>query len=598
MTKLFKKYNYLQIVILLVLLTSCSSTKTHVVYNGIVKLNTSEFITYNEGIEKNNQDSLSRGKFPKTTWDQGNSNVKSEYAVIFQSIGKIKWKNELGLSFKSMSEGNGFQRPTNEYDLSEALVKASYPVKLDIGINYNLNSFDDYVRESKTINSLADDQNKIDYSKGYIPIMYLSDYLVTPYAVQSSDKPLSGNNYIASTSRLNSPICLVDSNVNLGHLTLVAAKKYNDVNINSKVLYDLLQYLNNTLNSQYRCNALLSYYLDMFDPLEIKEMTRLNIAKDAPTFFHITKMYSCLNDNMHFPYISSFPNYSFESNIHEVFIKHYNDIYSKYENTLFLENGFVDSVVINKIELNSLTKSMDSIAILLDKDYLNIASDFSILFDKMVKSKNDEEAKNVFKRVGLIAENLDRKSRYFENISELVTKIKDRQKISSYKANGVVFSKKLNDLLLEIEKAKNNSMKYYKINLDKYNSIVNNMDKHIAARKADIINQYIDNIIALQPGSVMKFTPFSLDYIDEIDNSKTALTNPVVLVKKIDNVNRSSVLVKVLHLPIPEGFNSNRMRVEYSLALGAEVVLPISEFEDFPGNSSNNQLMEFLDSLR
>jgi hypothetical protein len=591
MVEICKIYNALFSICLLLLFQGCSTTKTHVVFNGIVKLDSSELSTdYNEINNKKN-DSLFRGKFPNTTFDNGYLKFKSEYAIFFQTIGKIKWKTEVGISFKSYFEGNGFYKP-NGRDLSDELVKTSSSEKLDIGMNYTLNSFKDYINETNKINSLADDQDKIDYSYGHIPIMFLSDFLVTPYTVNIIDNvPFTGNDYFAKVERLNSPICYVDSNVNLGHLTVVAAKKYNNKYANAKILYKFLEYLYYELKVQYKCNVLLSSYLNLFDSLEIQEMTNLNIASHGSTFFTISNMYSCLDKNMHLPYISSFPNYSLESTIHQNFLKHYDEIYSNYKSTALLENGFVDSVLINKIDIVSLTKSMDSLSRLIDKDYIDLTAGYKLLYDNMFNYKSNE-ASTTLKKVGTSSDNLDNKMRLFSNVNELISKLKDRLKSNSYK------DEKLNKLVSDIDKSKEESMKYFNINLNEYKSIVSNIEKHIASRKTDKLNQHIDSILALPIGTVMRFTPFSIDYIDERDNSTTAVTNPLVIVKKINNVNRKSILVKVLQLPIPSGFNSQMMQVDYSLALGAEVVLPLSEFEGYPGDSSTNQMMNFIDLLR
>ena len=129
-----------------------------------------------------------------------------------------------------------------------------------------------------------------------------------------------------------------------------------------------------------------------------------------------------------------------------------------------LENGFVDSVLINKIDIVSLTKSMDSLSRLIDKDYIDLTAGYKLLYDNMFNYKSSE-ASTTLKKVGTYSDNLDSKMRLFSNVNELISKLKDRLNSNSYRDNGINMSKKLNKLVSDIDKSKDESMKYFNIKL-------------------------------------------------------------------------------------------------------------------------------------
>jgi hypothetical protein len=584
------------------------------VYNGVARLSYDKTIKESDYLDKSGV--LNRGDYPPIQSSSGEVKIKDEFGIIFQTIGKIKWKGEFGLKMKVISDnvfqGKNESYPSNVWDLSNALVKNSYPEKLDIGLNYYPNSSEEYTKEASKINSFADDLNKVNNINDYVPLMFISDYELAPKNIQIVENvPLASNIHEAGINKLIKPYCGVDPSINSGHLTVILAKKYNSKYLNADILYKYLIFLDDeytgykySKSKDYFCYTLLKKYLDLFSSSEIKEIVEHNMKYREEQFIRYSKEYSYLNEYVHYPFISRLKKYSINGSSPTEFIEHLNKVNAYYDKSMvFWENGVIDSIINDRLVLRDISKEYDSLAYLLNQDYNTLSNNYNNLINNFRINSKNYNFDSTLKSIQIPAERIDKCNLSFERFDDLKKRIlfikKDKSLNGIYlKGNGLENNNTLLTKLDQVDSIRKKSMNLYSTSLSKYNEAVKNLNQFMGTKKGDKINAFIDNILSLPVGSVMRFTPYMLDYIDERNDRTTALTSPIVIVKKVNNVDRKTVLVQVLQMPIPDGFNSNNMRVEYSLKIGAEVLLPISEFEGYPGNSSSNQMLDLIDSLK
>lgn len=402
-------------------------------------------------------------------------------------------------------------------------------------------------------------------------------------------KVFSGKRYDAGV-RCNGELLKEENN---GCITVIAAKKYGSIKVNADVFYNFIKIL---YERKYCINGILGYY-QMFDSLELDQIANLNKSKD--NWHSIASNSILMYEFVTLKELSSLPNYFPIDGTHNAFLEKYKFLTNTYRGGIEVFNNDMDSILIGRFKY--LPNTLDSVSKLIDKNSWELNKYYGLLYEA-TKMNDQKSMKETFKILEDENRNLQDYLKVYNKLSELKSAI-DKQ-INYYTKwcadqGGIVNSKtkKISDLLNQLEST---SDRFLKDNLQKRNISDNKikLEKYMDDFNSNRLDNYIDSLLSLETGSLLRFTPYVIDYIDERTDKNTVLKFPVVLVKKIRNIDRKSILVKVIHLPIPNGFNSQYMRADYSLKPEAEVVLPISEFEGYPGSSSINQMNSLIDSMR
>jgi hypothetical protein len=578
--------------ILTLFLLSCTTTsKYHTIKEVIVSVNNSKLYTNNNQESKvSATNELKRGIFQSGPLKDGEINQDNDEAIVFQTIGKIDWKIPV------------WWTDSREYrDAQDASVR-----QLDIPINYSNEgdisvTIEQINNNAKVVNTFSELQDRINYEQGLIPIWSTSYFGIYPKKlIEHMDRMFNKFEYIpgrnfTGRSRDNGVKCQsnLDKSENNGCVTVIAAKKYNSIEINANVLYEFAKII---YERDYCSNIFIPYFL-LFDSVEISNMVEIN--KNKKDWHSIASNTQDLYKYTTFKDLVLIPNYYTNESTHEAFVENIEYLNNTYRGPFEKFNRDLDSIIIERIK--HLPQSIDSINKLVNTNLRNIDYCYEKMYD-FLKNSNNVEGSKLLEELEVHNNSLQNHLKHYprlEKFEELINnKIKYYEEFCQKNRSEVNYkTQELKSIMTKLDKSVTNALITFKNNQSKSSSKLK-IEKLIDSKKADKVNGFIDNILSLPVGSVMRFTPYMLDYIDERNDRKTALTSPIVIVKKVNNVDRKTVLVQVLQMPIPDGFNSNNMRVEYSLKIGAEVLLPISEFEGYPGNSSSNQMLDLIDSLK
>lgn len=582
------KYSKLIIVFLLFALISCSSTKYHTIKEVLVKVDKSRF---NTKYVSTNNDELKRGIWAPAKKDDGEIIEEQEDAIILQTIGKINWKWPI------------WWVDNREYaDVNKATIR-----DLDIGIVYNnsntdVPSVDQIISNASIVNSYSDFDSEINYQNGIIPVWNSTYWGIYPAKIIEHNERLFNRfeffpeRNFSGKSTDDGVTCQskLAKNENNGCISVIAAKKYNSIEVNADVLYNFSKII---YERGYCSHVFIGYEL-LFDSLELKQIADLNRQKNN---WHSIASFTQgdLYKHVTLKELDSLSYYYPSNETHNLFLKGYNYIINTYRGGYEKFNYDLDSILIERLKY--LPNSLDSTAKLIDNNFIETENNYLILYDYL-NQKDFNKINSVLINLRKNETDLRDYLKIYNRLSELTDVLKNQ--IKQYKdwcdKRRLTINRKTKEVIELLDRTEYTSLNNLNQTKEKQKNSIGKLkiENYIEKVNKEKLNSFIDNILALESGSLLKFTPYYIDYIDERTDETTSLTNPIVIVKKIGNVDRKSILVKVLHLPIPNGFNSRYMRVDYSLKPDAEVVLPISELEGYPGSSSINQMNNFIDSLR
>ena len=545
----------------LIVLNSCSTTKLHIVTQGI-----EEFDSY--------------------------SSEDTEPGIIVQTIGKVNWATEMGAKGKNWVSGK-------DIDVSEQLLLSmSLPHKLDAKIDYNAESNGNLVAESYRINQMADKDHKIDYSKGYIPIKHTSDYIVYPSGIMR--EPFYNEHQPGVRLKLDRDIpytCSPNQEKNYGHFSVIAAKKFNVVSKDAEVLFKLLKYLRRNYEYQEydKCEGILSSYLKLFSTSELANMSETNKKNYEGEWLNLANEFKALNEKVNVTYFAGIPQYKLNDDVHNKFMDYYLGIYQNYSNNMLIKKGVVDSIVFNRLDLNLLSKSIDSSSKILNVGYSNLSNFVNKKLQSYLQPQSKDKLSEIFGSVSEYSKNVLNVYNQINLIKELKKRVVDfNNRYGQFSIHYNPLIEKLN----KIEEKIKSSSSIYSDNEKELEKSLTALNLYVNMKKQSIINRYNEKLKSLPSGSILNFTPNEIRCRDKRRDENVSFLYSVVGVKKIENVDQFTMLVKVVKMPnfdIPHGSSLEDLEFESQLHLGAEMVLPFAHFEGYPGKFSDNEFYQMID---
>jgi hypothetical protein len=583
-------------VLMIFTLLSCTSTKIFVhnesyqrIYNGGNQTRDKYRQEVNDNMSVKNS-LLERGSYPSIKKDYGEILGEIEDAVILQTIGSMKVTTELGMYMKSKPVSN------------TALLTNVYPESLKLDVELTDMGYDNRMKIANKINSYAAEKDKIDYDKGYVPILITSDFLLHPVGVDRVDGWMYPNKYYVEPKLTDNIICGYEQSINNGCITVVAVKKYNSIKLNSEVMYQLAQRVKEKYSLGYKnqtCNNLITQYTQLFSNEELIEMNRILNKEYQNGWPELAGYFPSLFELSTSNIISGLPFYYLEDNSHDSFIKYHTEIRNNYSSTKLWHNGTIDSIVLKRINFDKLKITIKSLTDTLKSDYVQITRLNSVLLEKLTSNTVSSELKSVVAEVDSkykLCNASIRKIDLIRNLKNVVLSTTYREESIVKGAN--LHYRKLEKEFEDLEKSiKDNSDKYFK-ELNQSNEVANKINSFFKEKKEGLVREFVDKMIALPEGEILNFDPIKIDYTNNRTKKNTMITmNTRVIVKKVRNIDRTKMLCKVISMPLPKGYHPDDVVADYYLKPEAEVVLPFSEFQGYPGDSQSNLMNNFLNSL-